>query len=107
MRTTQEVRKGSRVKKRRFLGMARMFFAAADPVRIEIMLYLKRQGEACVSDIAKELDMSIAAISHHLQILRECRCLKTIRSGSMVCYRFMPNSFTDFVTGWSKNETGG
>lgn len=97
MHTVQSVRRGPRLRREQFLGLARLFFAAADPARIRILLTLQRRGEACVSDLADELDMSVAAVSHHLQLLRECRCLKTIRMGRMICYRFVSNRFTKFV----------
>lgn len=97
MHTVQEVRRGNQVRRERFRGLARLFFAAADPARIRILLILAERGEACVSELAGELGMSVAAVSHHLQILRECRCLKTIRMGKMICYRFVPNRFTTFV----------
>lgn len=98
MHTVQSVRRGPRLRQERFLGLARLFFAAADPARIRILRTLQRRGEACVSDLADELEMSVPAVSHHLRILRECRCLKTVRMGRMVCYQFVPNAFTKFVT---------
>lgn len=91
------MRRGNRVRRKRYFDAARLFFAAADPVRLEIMARLSERGEACVSELAEEFDMSVAAVSHHLQILEECRCLKTVRSGKMICYEFMPNSFTRLV----------
>lgn len=98
MHTAQLVRKGDRLVPQRFRHLARLFFSAADPVRIQILGLLAERGEACVTDLADELGMSVPAVSHHLQILRECRCLKTIRMGRMACYRFVPNAFTKFVT---------
>ncbi len=97
MHTAQLVRKGDRVVPQRFRGLARLFFSAADPVRLQILGLLAGRGEACVSDLADELGMSVAAVSHHLQILRECRCLEAIRMGRMARYRFRPNSFTKLV----------
>lgn len=99
MHTVQSVKRGNRIVEQRFRGLARLFFAAADPARIRILGELSRRREACVSDLAEELGMSVAALSHHLQILRECRCLQTIRMGKLICYRFVPNAFTKFVTG--------
>lgn len=97
MRTVQAIRRGGEIRRERYRGAARLFFAAADPVRLRIFRILADRGEACVSDLAEELGMSSAAVSHHLQLLRECRCLKTIRTGRMVCYQFVPSTFTRFV----------
>lgn len=99
MHTAQLVRKGDRLVPQRFRGLARLFFSAADPVRLQILGLLADRGQACVTDLADELGMSAAAVSHHLQILRECRCLETVRMGRMVCCRFVPNAFTKFVIG--------
>lgn len=100
MRAAQEIRKGGEIRREQFRGVARLFFAAADPVRLRIFRILVDRGEACVSDLAEELHMSASAVSHHLQILRGCRCLKTVRTGKMVCYQFVPNRFTWFVTSY-------
>ncbi|MEK9148087.1 MAG: metalloregulator ArsR/SmtB family transcription factor [Patescibacteria group bacterium] len=97
MHRVQNVRKLGIIRKERYVGLARLFFAAADPARIKIMLRLGQRGEACVSDIARELGMSVAATSHHLRILQSCRCLHTVRSGKMVCYKFSPNAFSNMV----------
>lgn len=97
MHTAQFVKKGDRFVPQRFRGLARLFFSAADPVRIHILGLLAERGQACVTDLADAVGMSVAAVSHHLQILRECRCLKTVRIGRMACYRFVPNAFTKFV----------
>ena len=105
MHTIQEVRRGTKLHRVPLLGLARLFFACADPARIRILLFLRDAREACVSDIADELDMSVAATSHHLQILQQCRCLKTIRMGKMICYRFVANPFTEFLVTVIKNRS--
>lgn len=97
MHNVQGIRKGNQVRPERYRRAARMFFSAADPARLKALLFLAGRMEACVTDLAESLDMSTAAVSHHLQILRECRCLKTVRTGRMVCYQFVPNEFTVFV----------
>lgn len=106
MRTGQEMRRGRRTRQKRYFQSARLFFSAADPMRLEILSRLAERGEACVSDMAEELNMSVAAVSHHLQILEECRCLKTVRSGRMICYQLLPNDFTRFVLGVVKKGQG-
>lgn len=97
MHTTHATRKFGRIQPERFHSIARLFFSAADPARVRIILLLAERGEVCVTNLAEELDMAVPTISHHLRILRECRCVKTIKSGRMVCYQFIPNAFTKFV----------
>lgn len=97
MRKVQAILKGNRQEQVQHLAAARLFFAAADPVRLALFRILAERGGACVSDLAADLRMSVAAVSHHLQILRECRCLKTCRIGRTVCYELVPNAFSRFV----------
>lgn len=104
MHTVEEIRLGGRLRPQKFRDVARLFFAAADPARIRILLFLRAEGEACVSDIAGGLGMSVAAASHHLRLLRECRCLRTIRMGKMICYRFVANPFTEFLATVAKGN---
>lgn len=65
---------------------ARVLNLAGDPTRIRILCFLFDQSQACVSDIAQELDMSVAAVSHHLQLLKEGELLSTERQGQNICY---------------------
>ena len=97
MHRVQKYHRQGTIRRHRNLGAARLFFAAADPTRLKILLLLERRGEACVTDIALELGMGVATISHHLRILQECRCLKTVRQARMICYQFVPNPFTKLV----------
>lgn len=97
MHTTHAVRKFGRIRPERFHSVARLFFSAADPARVRIVLLLADRGEACVTDLAKELEASVATASHHLRILRECRCVQTVKSGRMACYQLVPNAFTKFL----------
>ena len=103
MHTVQARRRGGAIRPEPFQGVARLFFSAADPVRIKILMRLAAQREACVSDLADELGMSLPAISHHLRILQQCRCVKTVRTGRLVCYQFIQNAFTKLVLGYLRN----
>lgn len=104
MHRVQRYQRSGALRRHRYLGVARLFFAAADPTRLRILLCLERRGEACVSDIASELGMGVAAVSHHLRILQECQCLKTVRMAKMICYQFVPNPFTKFVLSFLKKN---
>ena len=104
MHTAQSVRHGSNVVRERYHRAARMFFAGADPARLKILLILRGRKEACVSDLARELGMTIQTVSHHLRLLRECKCLATVRSGRMVCYEFVASPFTEFVLSFLKDN---
>ncbi len=104
MYRVQRIRRGAEARRQRYLGAARLFFAVADPARISILLHLERSGEACVSDLARALGKSVAAVSYHLRLLQECRCLKTVRMQKMICYQFVPNPFTKLVLEFLRNH---
>jgi len=58
----------------------------ADETRFKILLTLK-SSELCVCDITKELKAEQSLISHHLQALRKCRLVKSVRQGRWIKYR--------------------
>lgn len=103
MHTTHAIRKFGRIRPELFHSIARLFFSCGDPARVRILLLLAKRGEVCVTDLAEELELGMATVSHHLRILRECRCVKTIKSGRMVCYQFVPNVFTKFLITLTKS----
>ena len=75
--------------------LAKQLQAAGDPVRIRIICLLFEKKEYCVSDLAKMMQMSMSAISHHLQILKEAGLLAASRNGQMICYSIIKQPFTE------------
>lgn len=73
---------------------AKMLSLAGDPTRIRIFCFMFEHKEACVSDIASALDMSVAAISHHLQLMKENGLFDTERVGQTICYSLVHTPFT-------------
>ena len=65
---------------------ARILELAGDPTRIRILCFMFKYKKACVSDIAESLEMSIASISHHLQVMRDNGFFTTHRMGQNICY---------------------
>lgn len=76
------------VKKARLIGLA------GDPTRMRILCFMFKYGSACVCDIAESLGMSLNAISHHLQIMRDNGYLDSERMGNMISYSLVKNDFT-------------
>lgn len=74
--------------------LARWLGLAGDPTRIRIFCLLYEQGEACVGEIAGSLEMGIAAISHHLQLMRDNKLCEIERRGNSICYRLVDTDFT-------------
>ena len=76
------------------IGKARLLELAGDPTRIRILCFMFEHEKACVSEIASALEMTIASISHHLQIMRDNGYFTTERMGNMICYILVQNKFT-------------
>ena len=73
---------------------ARLLSMAGDETRIRILCLMYEYKKACVSDIASALDMSIAAVSHHLQLMKENNLFTTERIGNSICYILVDDDFT-------------
>ena len=71
---------------------ARIFSLFGDPTRLRILQILVKKKPIKVSDIAKDVGMSIACISHHLQLLKDNRLVTTKREGNNIYYQLKANS---------------
>jgi DNA-binding transcriptional ArsR family regulator len=58
----------------------RVFHALADPTRRSIVERLTRAA-ASVSELAQPLDMSLAGVMQHLQVLEESGLIRTAKAG--------------------------
>lgn len=72
---------------------ARVLSLAGDETRIRILCFMFKYKKACVSDIAKSLDMSVSSISHHLQIMKDNGFFITERMGNNICYALKKSAF--------------
>ncbi len=75
---------------KRVAALSKKLQTAGDPVRLKILCHLFTARQACVSEIAKTLDMSVAAVSHHLQALAHEGLLISDREGKRICYAMAP-----------------
>ncbi|MEM3530308.1 MAG: metalloregulator ArsR/SmtB family transcription factor [Nitrososphaerales archaeon] len=64
---------------------AKMFKALSDPVRFEILEYL-RSGEKCVCEIVPHVGISQPVVSRHLAILKRCGLVKDRQKGNRRLY---------------------
>jgi len=69
---------------------AKSFKALSDPVRIEILDFL-RDGEKCVCEIIPHLGLIQPVVSRHLKILKESGLVRYRKEGNRRLY-----SITDF-----------
>lgn len=66
-------------------SLAALFKMFSDPTRVRILNVLL-EGEKCVSDVAAQMNMSAAAVSHHLRMLRQGKLVIDRRQGKEVLY---------------------
>lgn len=78
------------------VGMAKMFKALADPVRLRLLSLIAsfEGGEACVCDLTGTFDVGQPTISHHLKVLRESGLVASERRGTWVYYWVLPAALT-------------
>jgi DNA-binding transcriptional ArsR family regulator len=78
--------RGSLPGPRELLAVAEFFKVFGDQTRLSLLSAL-RQGELCVCDLARTLDMSDSAVSHQLAVLRRSGLILPRRDGKIVYYR--------------------
>ena len=83
------------------VGFSEVMKALSDPTRREILNMLK-SGAMAATDIAGCFDMSGAAVSKHLAILREAELVRTRREGKYIYYE-LTASVLEEVMLWIEN----
>jgi ArsR family transcriptional regulator, arsenate/arsenite/antimonite-responsive transcriptional repressor len=73
-------------------GLAQVFKALGDPVRLRLISLIgaREGGEVCVCDLTSAFDLTQPTISHHLRVLREAGLIDSERRGTWVYYRLVP-----------------
>ncbi len=66
--------------------LAELYKLLGNTTRLKILLALA-QGELCVCDVAHVLELTVAATSHQLKLLRDQGWLAMRNDGKMVYYR--------------------
>ena len=64
---------------------ARVFYALSDPVRIEILEFI-RDGEKCVCEIVPHLDLIQPVVSRQLKILKDSGLVTDRKDGNKRLY---------------------
>lgn len=67
------------------MTLSRSFAALSEPNRQKIIDILKKK-EMPVSEIARELDITLATLSHHLDILKRADLISSRRVGQQIFY---------------------
>lgn len=64
---------------------AKIFNALSDPVRLEIIEFL-REGEKCVCEIIPQVGLIQPVVSRHLKILKDCGLVRYRKAGNKRLY---------------------
>lgn len=67
------------------MGIQRTMKALADPTRREILNLLK-DGKRSAGEISEQFDISAAAVSRHLSVLKEADLVTDTREGKFIFY---------------------
>ncbi len=73
--------------------LAKIMKVVGDENRLKILCVIFRGKKFCVSQIAEELDLSVAITSHHLKVMSKDDLVVPIRNGKMICYEMSSSSF--------------
>ncbi len=73
-------------------GLAQVFKALGDPVRLRLVSLIgaHQGGEVCVCELTTAFDLTQPTISHHLKVLREAGIIDSERRGTWVYYWLVP-----------------
>src|SRR2546421_12321048 len=73
-------------------GLAPMFKALGDPVRLRLLSMIASVAEVCVCDLTDAFEVSGPTISHHLRVLREAGLVDCERRATWVYYWVKPEA---------------
>lgn len=79
--------------------MADLYKLLANPVRLKVLLVLSRIERMCVGDLAHVLDLSTAATSHQLKMLKERGWLRAEGDGKWVYYSLASEGLKEALEG--------
>lgn len=74
-----------------YVSREQFFAALSHPVRLRTVLLLQHEGELCVCDLTRVLNMAQPAMSRQLGILREAKIVEVRKDGLWVHYRINTN----------------
>lgn len=73
--------------------LAKLMRTTGDESRLKILCVIFNEDKVCVSDIAKTLNLSVAIVSHHLQVMSKDGLVTRVREGKRICYQLPKKPF--------------
>ena len=86
------------------MGLQQTLKALADPTRREILNLLK-SGKRSAGEITDHFDITAAAISRHLSILKEADLIEDTRDGKYIIYQLNASVLEEIML-WISNLKG-
>ena len=87
-----------------FLSLQNTMKALADPIRREILNMLKN-GQMSAGEITEKFDITGAAISRHLSVLKEANLVRDKREGKFIIYELNASVLEEIML-WIKDLKG-
>ena len=78
------------------MGLQQLTRALSDPTRREILNLLK-SGSLSAGEIVQHFDMTAAAVSRHLSLLREADLIRDRREGKFIYYELNASVFEELL----------
>ncbi len=85
--------------------MEKLLKAISDPLRMQIIEILK-DGRKCASDIADQLPVTSATVSHHLSVLKDAGLISAVKEKNFIYYELSVSVFEEIVI-WINSLKGG
>lgn len=87
------------------MSISKTFEALGDPNRRQIMAFLAG-GEASAGEIAQQFNITFAAVSQHLKVLREAELVSVRAVAQQRFYRVVPGMLAE-AAAWLIRTAGG
>ncbi|MDF9824892.1 ArsR family transcriptional regulator [Breznakia sp. PF5-3] len=88
------------------MGISETLKAMSDPIRRDILFLLKNKGKISAGDITKNFNITNAAISYHLNLLKKADLVFETKYKNYVYYQINTSIFEE-LTLWLKQFEGG
>ncbi len=85
------------IKEQVYQELSRVTHAISNPKRMELIDVLSQKGYS-VEELSKEIAMSIASTSQHLQVLKSVKLVETQRQGNFIIYSITDDSVLRLVS---------
>lgn len=82
--------------------LIRLMQLLGDRTRFQIFKMIVDNDNLCVSEIAKQMNMSASAISQHFKQLENARMVTKVRYGQRICYQVEPSTIATELLALSK-----